>query len=101
MMRFLGSTGLKVSPLCLGTMTFGTQWGHINVSDQKTADAMMMLEEASNSRSMLARDDYDSRRWKDEVADTREKMVRSNSVVMSVVNDPAADALLASNNKPV
>ena len=28
MMRFLGSTGLKVSPLCLGTMTFGTKWGH-------------------------------------------------------------------------
>lgn len=24
---FLGSTGLKVSQLCLGTMTFGTDWG--------------------------------------------------------------------------
>src|SRR5580698_7270422 len=23
----LGHTGLRVSPLCLGTMTFGTEWG--------------------------------------------------------------------------
>jgi aryl-alcohol dehydrogenase-like predicted oxidoreductase len=42
-MRFLGSTGLKVSPLCLGTMTFGTQWGHINVSDQAQADAVVAM----------------------------------------------------------
>jgi aryl-alcohol dehydrogenase-like predicted oxidoreductase len=25
--RLLGRSGLRVSPLCLGTMTFGTQWG--------------------------------------------------------------------------
>ncbi|MDJ0840286.1 MAG: aldo/keto reductase [Acidobacteriota bacterium] len=25
--KLLGSTGLRVSPLCLGTMTFGTEWG--------------------------------------------------------------------------
>lgn len=25
--RLLGSSGLRVSPLCLGTMTFGTAWG--------------------------------------------------------------------------
>jgi len=23
----LGKSGLRVSPLCLGTMTFGTEWG--------------------------------------------------------------------------
>lgn len=78
-----------------------TQSKEIGADKAKAADAMAMLEEASNSRSMLARDDYDSRRWKDEVADTREKMASSRSVVMSVVNDPAADAaLLAANNKP-
>ena len=77
-----------------------TQSKEIGADKAKASDAMMMLEEASNSRSMLARDDFDSRRWKEEVADTREKMVRSNSVVMSAVNDPAEDAaLLASNNK--
>ncbi|MCA2980220.1 MAG: aldo/keto reductase, partial [Myxococcaceae bacterium] len=25
--RLLGRSGLRVSPLCLGTMTFGTEWG--------------------------------------------------------------------------
>lgn len=25
--RLLGNSGLRVSPLCLGTMTFGTDWG--------------------------------------------------------------------------
>jgi len=25
--RTLGRSGLRVSPLCLGTMTFGTEWG--------------------------------------------------------------------------
>ena len=72
-----------------------TQTKEIGADKAKASDAMLMLEEASNSRSMLARDDFDSRRWKEEVADTREKMVRSNSVVMSAVNDPAAEALLA------
>jgi aryl-alcohol dehydrogenase-like predicted oxidoreductase len=25
--RLLGQIGLRVSPLCLGAMTFGTEWG--------------------------------------------------------------------------
>ncbi len=25
--RLLGNSGLRVSPLCLGAMTFGTEWG--------------------------------------------------------------------------
>src|SRR5271154_4521371 len=29
----LGRTGLRVSPLCLGTMTFGTEWGWGSASD--------------------------------------------------------------------
>jgi len=56
----------------------------------KAPGAMALLEEASNSRSMLARDEYDSRRWKDELADTREKMTNARSVVISAVNDPNA-----------
>lgn len=51
----------------------------------KAADAMAMLEEASSSRSMIARDTYDSRRWTDEVADTREKMANSQSIVRNAV----------------
>lgn len=33
--RLLGRSGLRVSPLCLGTMTFGTEWGW--GSDEKTS----------------------------------------------------------------
>jgi aryl-alcohol dehydrogenase-like predicted oxidoreductase len=36
----LGRTGLRVSPLCLGTMTFGTEWGF--GSDAETARAILM-----------------------------------------------------------
>src|SRR5262245_24678500 len=34
----LGHSGLRVSPLCLGTMTFGTEWGW--GSEEKTARAI-------------------------------------------------------------
>lgn len=53
----------------------------------KTNDAMALLEEATNSRTMIARDDYDAKRWKDEVADTREEMINSRSVVANAVDD--------------
>lgn len=69
-----------------------TQSKEMGADRAKSADAMGMLEEASNSRSMLARDDYDSRRWKDEVADAREKLASTRSVVRSAVNDPNASA---------
>lgn len=37
--RLLGRSGLRVSPLCLGTMTFGTEWGWGAV--RETAFAML------------------------------------------------------------
>jgi aryl-alcohol dehydrogenase-like predicted oxidoreductase len=39
--RFLGKTGVKVSKLCLGTMTFGTKWTHVGTMSQKEADAIV------------------------------------------------------------
>lgn len=43
--NFLGNTGLKVSELCLGTMTFGGSeagiWGHIGNLQQQEVDALM------------------------------------------------------------
>lgn len=63
-----------------------TQSKEIGQTPAKTADAMALLEEATTSRSMLGRDDYDSRRWKDEVADTREQMTNSRSVVLSAIS---------------
>jgi len=78
-----------------------TQSKEIGKTPAKTADAMMLLEEASNSRSMLARDDYDAKRWKDEVADTREEMTSSRSVVLSAVTSdtPPDTKQVADNNK--
>ena len=37
----LGNTGLKVSELCMGTMTFGSKFHNIGQVDQKSADELM------------------------------------------------------------
>lgn len=52
----------------------------------KANSAMALLEEASTSRSMIARDDYDAKRWKDEVADSREQLANSRSVITNAVD---------------
>ncbi|HKZ53738.1 MAG TPA: aldo/keto reductase [Candidatus Acidoferrales bacterium] len=39
--RLLGKTGLKVSELCLGTMTFGSKFFHIGVVNQEGANQMV------------------------------------------------------------
>ncbi len=64
-----------------------TQSKELGKNTAKTNDAMALLEEATNSRTMIARDDYDAKRWKDEVADTREEMINSRSVVANAVDD--------------
>jgi aryl-alcohol dehydrogenase-like predicted oxidoreductase len=40
-MRRLGRSGLSVSRLCFGTMTFGSQWEHIGTTSQRDADALV------------------------------------------------------------
>lgn len=76
-----------------------TQSKEIAKDPKKTADAMALVEEASTSRSIIGRDDYDARRWKDGVADAREELANSRSSVLNAVNglpsgsaniDPAA-----------
>ncbi len=68
-----------------------TQSKEIGKDKNKTPNAMALLEEAGNSRSVLARDDYDARRWRDEVSDTREQITSSRSVVINAVNDSTAE----------
>jgi aryl-alcohol dehydrogenase-like predicted oxidoreductase len=43
-MRFLGKTGIKVSEICLGAMTFGGRgyWKYIGELEQKDADILVM-----------------------------------------------------------
>lgn len=50
--------------------------------------AVPLLEEAVAARGSLGRDDYDARRWRDEMADIREQVAVSQSVVMNAVIDP-------------
>lgn len=59
----------------------------IGADKSKTADAMPLLEEATVSRSSLARDEYDARRWKDAVGDARDELSNSRSTVLNAVND--------------
>lgn len=53
----------------------------------QTANAMALLEEATNARSNLAKDNFDATRWKNEAADARELLASSRSVVINAVND--------------
>ncbi|MDQ3748201.1 MAG: TonB family protein [Acidobacteriota bacterium] len=59
------------------------------LSKDKTqaSNAMALMEEATNTRSSLARDDFDANRWKNEVADAREVLANSRSVVVNAVAD--------------
>jgi hypothetical protein len=45
----LGRSGLRVSPLCLGTMTFGNEWGWGSVSglDQRRHRTTTMVRSAN------------------------------------------------------
>ena len=44
----LGRSGLRVSPLCLGTMTFGTEWGIGTVEEESHAILRQFLEAGGN-----------------------------------------------------
>lgn len=63
-----------------------TQAKEIAKDKQKAATATALLEEATASRAMIARDDYDARRWRDEVADSREALASSRSVIVNAVD---------------
>lgn len=64
----------------------------------QTANAMALLEETTNARSVLAKDDYDAKRWKDEVSDAREMLANSRSVIVNAVNDIQPPTTNETNN---
>jgi periplasmic protein TonB len=56
-------------------------------SDKKqTVNALPILEEATNARVALAKDDYDANRWKQSVTDAREMIVNSRSTIINAVD---------------
>ena len=69
-----------------------TQAKEMSADKSKSAAAMGMLEEATTTRSAIARDDYDARRWRDEVADMREDLVNSRSVITNAVDGTTTQA---------
>jgi len=66
-----------------------TQAKEVGGDKAKGQAAMAILEEATASRSLLARDDYDARRWRDEAADSREQIANSRSVIVNAVDGTA------------
>ena len=71
----------------------------------KTSDAMALLEEATNARGGLARDDFDASRWKNEISDAREQLANSRSVVVNAVDGTTISAAntvaVVQNNVPI
>lgn len=65
-----------------------TQTKTISTADKKkSSDVFVLVEESSNARIALARDDFDAKRWKEEVADARENLMTSRSTVLNAVDD--------------
>jgi TonB family protein len=80
-----------------------TQAKELGADKNKAGVAMALLEEATNSRSMIARDDYDARRWRAELGDSREQIASSRSVIINAVDgttvaNPVQTETVAANN---
>lgn len=69
--------------------TVVTQSKELAADKVRGAAAMALMEEAVNSRAMLARDDYDARRWKNEAAEWREEVASSRSVIINATDGTA------------
>ncbi len=60
----------------------------------QTSNAMALMEEATNARGVLARDNFDANRWKNEAADAREDLANSRSVITNAVNETPTEPTL-------
>ncbi len=74
-----------------------TEAKDIGQTPAKTKEAMAILEEATGSRAMLARDEYDAKRWRDEVGDTREAMTTGNMKVLTATTQDGVNGAVAQN----
>jgi TonB family protein len=64
-----------------------TQSDQLADANKQPIESFALIEEASNARVTMARDDYDASRWKNKIADTRERMANNNAKVVNVVED--------------
>lgn len=74
-----------------------TQSKTLGANTKETANAMALLEEATGARGNLARDDYDAKRWKDEVADARDGIMNSRGVVDATGDGTLMNAATTAN----
>ena len=65
---------------------------------KETPNAMALLEEATGARGNLARDDFDAKRWKDEVADARDGLVNQRGVIDATGGVATSTNTIADNN---
>jgi TonB family protein len=75
-----------------------TQVKELSDGNKRSAEAFGLLEEVTNTRSSMARDAYDATRWKNEVADARERLANSQNLVVNVVDEPASNTMAAAQN---
>ena len=83
-----------------------TQSKDLAANKKFTSDSMALVEEAGTARSGLARDEFDSKRWKEEISDAREQLMSSRTTIINSVDDGMpniidASKILASNNAPI
>lgn len=64
----------------------------IGADKKKASTAIALIEEAANSRAIIARDEYDAKRWQDALADSREQMANSRSVIVNAVDGTTTSA---------
>lgn len=64
------------------------QTREIGGKKETASTAAAVLEESGAARGNLARDAYDSKRWKDQVADAREQIIKPRSKVINAVGLP-------------
>ena len=67
----------------------------------EAASALALLEEGSAARALLARDEYDLNRWKQEVADAREGLAESRTVADNGVQDDSDAGPMATSTRTV
>ncbi len=58
----------------------------LSTDKKQTVNALPILEEATNARVALAKDDYDANRWKQSVTDAREMLINSSSTITNAVD---------------
>jgi TonB family protein len=63
-----------------------TQTKEVSANKTQSAVSMPILDEAIAARSSLGRDDYDSKRWREEGNDIREEIVSSRSTVINAID---------------